>query len=114
MPLWDFDWDGEKGLHNRDASAGAIAVSALLELAPVLSAKGDATKAAQYAATAKATLASLSGDSYLGDFEKTMGVLLHATGSFLSTSSHGSTDVSLVYGAYFLVEALQRQAGLAL
>jgi hypothetical protein len=65
---------GPKGLSYRDSSAGAIAASGLLGLSKSI-AKTDPTKAQQYRIVAQATLASLGGTDYLGDFDKTMGVV---------------------------------------
>ena len=108
VPLWDFDWDGEKGLHYRDSSAGAIAASGLLGLAVSL-AQSQPAKAQQYRKVAQQTLTTLGGSSYLGDFDKTEGVLLHATGHFTANSS---VDVSLVYSGFFLLEGLRREAAI--
>lgn len=107
IPLWDFNWDGPDGYHDRDASAAAIAASGLLELAQVAS---SSDKQQQYQAAAMKLLSTLTS-SYLGDLQHTQGVLLHATASFVPNSS---VDVSLVYGGYYLLEALRRAQRLGL
>ncbi len=112
IPYWDFnvnqagytpDWsyDAKKfPVVPRDASAGALVASGLLELSKFVP-NGD-----KYFKQAETMLKSLSGDKYLAkpgtnaDF-----ILKHSVGSF----PHGSEiDVPLIYADYYFLEALMR------
>merc|ERR1711907_438271 len=106
VPLWDFNWNCDMGTHYQDASAAAIAASGLFELAH---ATMDATKSRLYKSVADGIVDALTSSTYFGDYAKTEGIVMHATGSFMRGSE---VDCSLVYGGYYLVEALGRQASL--
>ena len=106
MSYWDFD-DPAIPDAPRDASAAAIAASALLELATF----SDRETAARYRDFAEQTLRSLSSDAYLakpgvatpgdnGGF-----LLKHATGHKPAKSE---IDVPLNYADYYFLEALLR------
>lgn len=113
VPYWDFNVN-ERGYkpdwaYNpenfkyvpRDASAAAVASSALFELSGYLGKEGR-----KYYSAATAILHSLSKDEYLA---RTGGnnsfILMHSTGSI----PHGSEiDVPLIYADYYFLEALQR------
>jgi len=99
--LWDFDWDGATGLHYRDSSAAAVTASALFELYKYV----NSTKSTTYWNTAVSILHGLNTTSYLGLYNATEGVLLHATGCYECNSE---VDVSLIYADYYLTEAYQR------
>jgi unsaturated chondroitin disaccharide hydrolase len=103
VPMWDFDYPETAGnsYSQRDASAGAIAASGLLELSQYTT---ERAKKELYKASATRVLMSLK-EGYLGDFNKTEGILLHATASYMTSTS---VDVSLIYGGYYLIEALRR------
>jgi hypothetical protein len=101
ITLWDFNEPDGTGLHYRDSSANAIAASGLLELFTFV----NSTKATQYLNAARAILSGLNTTNYLGLYNATEGVLLHATGCFECNSQ---VDVSLIYGDYYLLEAYQR------
>jgi len=104
VPLWDFDWDGDTGLHYRDSSAAAIAASGLLELSTFSLSE---SKAQSYHDAAVQIINSLNSTNYLGLYDQTEGVLLHATGAYMSNSE---VDVSLIYADYYLLESLRRLA----
>lgn len=104
VPLWDFSWPGPQTKHNRDASAAAIAASGLLELA--MHSKG--AQSDEYRAAGEQLVSSL-GAGYLGDYDQTEGVVVHAAGANPSWSPD-NFNVSLVYGGYYAVEAAQRLA----
>ena len=103
VPLWDFAWPHSQGwTHNyRDSSAAAVAASALLEL----SMYGGASSS-KYRAAAERLVTSL-GSAYLGKFDVTEGVLVHAVGANPAWSPN-NFNVSLVYGGYYAAEAAQR------
>jgi unsaturated chondroitin disaccharide hydrolase len=96
IPYWDFDAPGQE----RDASAGAIAASALLELS-LYSDKGK-----QYFTAAAEMLKNLSSGKYRAkpgtnnDF-----FLMHCVGHKPGKSE---IDVPLIYGDYYYLEALIR------
>jgi unsaturated chondroitin disaccharide hydrolase len=96
IPYWDFDAPAQE----RDASAGAIAASALLELSLY------STKGKQYFTAASEMLKSLSSGKYRArpgtnnDF-----FLMHCVGH---KPGNSEIDVPLIYGDYYYLEALIR------
>lgn len=101
IPYWDFN---APGIPNalRDASAGAIMASALIELSGYV----DATLAKTYLDVAEKQLRTLASPEYLakpgenGNF-----ILKHSVGSLPGKSE---VDVPLTYADYYFVEALMR------
>lgn len=101
VPYWDFNAPKIPN-EPRDASAGAIAASALLELS------GYATTIAgkeKYVNAAVSILSSLSSEAYLNTSTSGRGFLNHAVGHRPAGSE---IDVSLIYGDYYFLEALVR------
>ncbi len=108
VPPWDFDVPAGP-LRIKDSSAGAIAASGLLELARTLE-KLDAEGAARYRAAAFKLLAALCGDDYLADPATGWeGVLRH--GVYHYHKGLG-VDESVMWGDYFLLEAVAKALGL--
>lgn len=101
VPFWDFDVAGRPG-EPRDASAAAIAASALFELAELTE---EAPRSASYRRAADRMLASLLRPPYLARGSASMGLLNHATGNVPSGTE---IDVSLIYAEYYLLEAVLR------
>jgi len=101
VPYWDFDAPGIPDTY-RDASAGAIASSAFLELSTHLE---DPEKAGKYYQAAVNTLNSLSTDAYLAKGENYGCVLLH---SAYSVPGDHMPDVNKTYADYYYLEALIR------
>lgn len=112
IPYWDFnvgqkgykaDWDYESRKLSyipRDASAGALVASALLELSTFSKDK------AKYFKPAEQMLKSLSGTEYLArPGTNSNFILKHCVGSFPHNSE---IDVPLVYADYYFLEALLR------
>jgi len=100
-PDWQFDANRFKEMP-RDASAAAIAGSALLELSTLT--KGE--KANDYYNAAVTILKSLSSDRYLNDTRANPYFLLqHSTGNL---PSNREIDVPLIYADYYFLEALLR------
>lgn len=112
IPYWDFnagqsgytpDWDYKSrdfSIIPRDASAGAIAASGLLELS-AFTKDGD-----KYFKPAALMLQSLSGSQYLAKPGSNSGFILkHCVGSFPHNSE---VDVPLIYADYYFLEALLR------
>jgi unsaturated chondroitin disaccharide hydrolase len=101
IPYWDFDAPYIPNA-KRDASAGAVIASALLEL-------GQYTKGAEkekYVSNAKDIIVSLSGEKYKAKLGENGGFLLkHSTGALPSNSE---VDVPLIYADYYYLEALKR------
>ena len=99
VPYWDYRAPGIPTV--RDASAGAIMASALIELSTF-----SANNGATYFEAGKKILSSLSSPQYLaepgtnGDF-----LIKHATGNFLRNSE---LDGTLIYADYYFLEGLQR------
>lgn len=102
VPYWDYDAPNIPQA-NRDASAGAIMASALLELSRYATRK---KLAAQYRQAAEKILQSLSSPAYRCSPGECDGFLLkHSVGSL---PAHSEVDVPLNYADYYFVEALLR------
>lgn len=98
IPYWDFDAPGIPDTY-RDASAGAIMASALLELSRL-------AKEPSYKAAAEKILVSLSGEKYQAEPGMNGGfILMHSVGHLPGDSE---VDVPLTYADYYYVEALMR------
>jgi rhamnogalacturonyl hydrolase YesR len=103
IPYWDFDApDIPHAL--RDASAGAVIASALIELS------GYAGKDLhdKYLETARIQLATLSGKEFRSDLNENGNFLLRHCVGFLAKNSE--VNVPLSYADYYYVEALTRLA----
>jgi unsaturated chondroitin disaccharide hydrolase len=103
IPLFDFDAPNlAPGALYRDASAGAIAASALIELSSRVS--GDAAR--RYRAYALRALSALASASYRapvghhGHF-----LLMHSVGNY---PQRDEVDVAINYADYYYLEALLR------
>ncbi|WP_443937380.1 glycoside hydrolase family 88 protein [Pedobacter sp. MW01-1-1] len=101
IPFWDFDAQGVP-FAKRDASAGALYASALLELGQFTSGK----EKTEFIAAAETMLQSLASDNYRAKLGENGGFLLmHSTGAYPLNSE---IDVPLVYADYYYLEALLR------
>jgi len=101
IPFWDFNAPGIPDT-NRDASAGAIMASALIELSSFV---GE-DKKAQYLNVAEKQIRSLSSPAYLAkEGENGNFILMHSVGSLPGKSE---VDVPLTYADYYFIEALLR------
>jgi hypothetical protein len=101
IPYWDYSKPGEE----RDASAGAIAASALLELSTYVG-----KDAKRYYNDAVTMLQSLSKAPFKAELGKNNHFILqHSTGHKLGNSE---IDVPLVYADYYYLEALLRYQAL--
>ena len=99
VPYWDFD-DPSIPDAPRDASAGAVVASALLELSTYLP-NGTGKR---YKDAAIEMLTSLSSDSYQSG-ESKPSFLLHSVGHW---PNHSEIDASIIYADYYNIEALLR------
>lgn len=100
IPYWDFD-AGLIPYAKRDASAGALIASALLELGQY-----SAKNKTEYKKAAETMLRSLASDAYRAKLGENGGFLLmHSTGALPLNSE---IDVPLVYADYYFLEALAR------
>lgn len=106
VPYWDYDApDIPKA--PRDASAGAIMASALLELCTQV----DAAKGAAYLAVARQQLLTLSSPAFTAKPGTNGGFILeHSVGHLPGNSE---IDVPLNYADYYYLEALLRYRALA-
>ncbi|NRF37878.1 glycoside hydrolase family 88 protein [Pedobacter foliorum] len=101
IPYWDYDAPGIPNTY-RDASAGAVMASALLELAQY----ADKAERKQYLSAAETALKTLASDSYRAKLGENGGFLLkHSVGSIPHNSE---IDVPLTYADYYFLEALHR------
>jgi unsaturated chondroitin disaccharide hydrolase len=100
IPYWDFDAPGIPD-EPRDASAAAIAASALLELSTWVDDRG---KSGYYRTSAEKILKALSSPAYQSRDANTS-FLLHSTGHWPNGSE---IDASIIYADYYYLEALMR------
>ena len=101
VPYWDFNAPNIPD-EPRDASAAAIAASALLELGtygddPILKKK--------YYSEGIAILQSLFSPYYFNENSKSLGLLNHAVGN---KPKNDEVNVSMIYGDYYFLEGLIR------
>ncbi len=100
IPYWDFSAPNIPN-EERDASAGAITASALLELSTYSGAKGK-----RYYADAVKMLESLSGPAYRAALGENNNFLIkHCVGA---KGLNSEIDVPLVYADYYYLEGLLR------
>jgi hypothetical protein len=101
IPYWDFNAPGIPNA-TRDASAGAIMASALIELSSFVE-KEEGAKYLKIAETQIRTLASPLYMAKLG--ENGNFILMHSVGSLPGNSE---VDVPLTYADYYFIEACMR------
>lgn len=101
IPYWDFN---SPGIPNalRDASAGAIYASALIEL----SGYTDAVRSKKYLAAAETIIRTLSSAEYKAPYGDNGGFLLKHSVAHLPKGA--MVDVPLTYADYYFVEAMLR------
>jgi len=101
IPYWDYDAPGIPDA-TRDASAGAIMASALIELSGYVNAESKE----KYLKVAETQLRSLASPAYMSKLgENGNFVLMHSAGSVPANSE---VDVPLTYADYYFIEALLR------
>lgn len=112
IPYWDFDAPNIPN-EERDASAGALIASALIELSGFV----DKAEKQEYLAVAETQIRTLCSDEYLaqpgtnGNF-----ILKHSVGSKPHKDKapyFGEVDVPLTYADYYFVEALTKYKALS-
>lgn len=112
IAFWDFN-DPSIPDTSRDTAATAMATAALLKLSYAL---GDSEQAGTYESFARETATALVGD-YLTpcrpDDERPVGILTGGcfTRKSIVRSVDAATDVELIFGSYYLFEALAVLAG---
>jgi unsaturated chondroitin disaccharide hydrolase len=106
IPYWDFNAPDIPNIL-RDASAGAVMASALIELAHYT----GKIKGANYLNTAATILRSLSSDHYKAAIGTNGGFILeHCVGNMPGKTE---IDVPLTYADYYFIEAMKRYKELA-
>ncbi len=101
IPYWDYDAPGIPDAQ-RDASAGAIMASALIELSKMV----DPESGEKYRQVAEIQLRSLASPSYMARLgENGNFILKHSVGSLPGNSE---VDVPQTYADYYFIEALMR------
>jgi unsaturated chondroitin disaccharide hydrolase len=106
VPNWDFNAPADQ--QQKDSSAAAIVASALQELSRYV---GDPAVALRYRNAALAMLDSLASPAYLTPATSGgPGILLHGTAFYRTAIKPQGEDIdkSLIYGDYYLVEAVSR------
>ncbi len=107
VSAWDFDSLPEfKNI--KDASATAIASSALFELSTYVK---DQTRKGKYLEKATAMLAALCSKEYLAEKENTNAILLHST-QYLTQPGNENTDKPAIFADYYFLEAMKRYLAL--
>jgi len=101
IPYWDYDAPDIPDTY-RDASAGAIMASALLELSTFT--EGD--KSDKFFNAAEIILANLSSENYMANEGENGNFILKHSVGFLPADSE--VDVPLSYADYYFIEALLR------
>lgn len=106
IPYWDYDAPGIPDAE-RDASAGAIMASALVELSKMT----DHESGEKYRQVAETQLRSLASPAYMARLgENSNFILKHSVGSLPGNSE---VDVPLTYADYYFIEALVRYSSLS-
>lgn len=101
IPYWDFDAEDIPAAP-RDASAGAVICSALLELSGYV----EQPLSEIYLKAAEKMLQSLTSPTYFSDYGKNGGFLLrHGVGNY---PRHADIDVPLIYADYYFIESMAR------
>lgn len=100
IPYWDFRAPEIPNAY-KDASAAAIAASALIELSQLCTAEQDRSK---YLSSARAIIKSLSSPTYFAQ-KSHCALLTHCVGN---KPGNSEIDVSLIYADYYFLEALMR------
>lgn len=101
IPYWDFDAPDIPHTY-KDASAGAIICSALVELSQYV----DKERSEMYRSTAEQQLISLSSPYYHAQPGENAGFILkHGVGALPADSE---VDVPLIYADYYYIEAMVR------
>ena len=101
IPYWDFNAPNIPN-EERDASAGAVAASGLLELSQYVT----GAKSKTYFDAAEKMLESLSSPAYRAEPGKNnYFVLMHSVGA---KSLNSEIDVPLIYADYYYIEGLMR------
>ena len=107
IPYWDYNAPGIPNA-KRDASAGAIMASALIELSGYV----DSLSSKKYLDVAEKQVLSLSSPAYRAEAGKNGNfILMHSVGNMPAKSE---VDVPLTYADYYYVEALTRLRNLRL
>ncbi len=101
IPYWDYN-SPEIPNTARDASAGCLMASALIELSDFV----DDEKSTQYMNVAIAQVKALASPAYTAKLgENGCFIIMHNTGHYLAKSE---VDVPITYADYYYVEALMR------
>ncbi len=101
IPYWDFDVPEIPNVL-RDASAGAVIASALIEMSQFV----DKHTAKKYLDVAEIQIKTLSSSEYTAEVGTNEGFILkHSVGYFLANSE---VDAPLTYADYYYIEALLR------
>ena len=103
VPYWDFN-DPKIPNTYRDASAGAVIASALLELKNYV----GKDKSERYYKQAEKILYTLSSPEYLATTGNSNFILKHSVGNWPKGKATGEIDASINYGDYYYLEALSR------
>ena len=108
IPYWDFN-DPKIPSTFRDTSAAAVAADGLIQLSTLVT---DPTASAKYKSAAEKILTSLSSSKYLAESSSSSrGILLH--GAQNVPNDPKGDDVSLSFGDYYFLDAINRYRALS-
>jgi unsaturated chondroitin disaccharide hydrolase len=108
VPYWDFNDPAIPNTY-RDSSAAAIAASGFVQLSQLVT---DPTASAKYKQAAENILTSLSSTSYLAEGTAFHGILLHGAQNVPNDPNKYGNDVSLIFGDYYFLQAINRYRAL--
>ena len=107
IPYWDYDAPGIPNA-TRDASAGSVMASALIELSGYVPEK----EGKKYLKVAERQIRSLASPVYMAESGRNGNfILMHSVGSIPANSE---VDVPLTYADYYFIEAMMRYRALLL
>jgi rhamnogalacturonyl hydrolase YesR/uncharacterized protein (DUF2141 family) len=104
VPYWDFNDPAIPNTY-RDSSAAAIAASGFIQLSQLVT---DPTASVKYKQAAENILTSLSSTSYLAEGTPFHGILIHGAQNVPNDPNKYGNDVSLIFGDYYFLEAINR------
>ncbi len=109
VPYWDFNDPSIPNTY-RDSSAAAIAASGFIQLSQLVT---DPTASAKYLTAAEHIITSLSSPNYLAEGSTSRGILLHGAQNVPNDPNKYGDDVSLIFGDYYFLEAINRYRALS-
>jgi unsaturated chondroitin disaccharide hydrolase len=108
IPYWDFN-DPKIPNTFRDSSAAAVTADGLIDLSTQMT---DPAQALKYRTAAEKILKSLVSKTYFAEGSVSHGILLHGAQNVPNDPNGYGNDVSLIFGDYYFLEAINRYRAL--